>query len=51
MLSGKKDNDTDNEAIEKVRQLASEMASKEPEAAARILRGWLADAKTEKELS
>lgn len=33
----------DEEAIEKVRQLASEMASKEPEAAARVLRGWLAE--------
>lgn len=51
MLSGKRDQEPDNEAIEKVRQLASEMASKEPEAAARILRGWLADAKAEKELS
>ncbi|MET0391260.1 MAG: hypothetical protein ABW321_35130, partial [Polyangiales bacterium] len=39
----------DEEAIEKVRQLASEMASKEPEAAARVLRGWLAEANAAKE--
>lgn len=34
----------DEEAIEQVRLLASEMASNEPEAAARVLRGWLAEA-------
>jgi flagellar M-ring protein FliF len=31
------------EAIEQVRQLASNMASNEPEAAARVLRNWLAE--------
>jgi flagellar M-ring protein FliF len=31
------------EAVEQVRQLTSQMASNEPEAAARVLRGWLAE--------
>jgi len=31
------------EAVEQVRQLTSQMASSEPEAAARVLRGWLAE--------
>jgi flagellar biosynthesis/type III secretory pathway M-ring protein FliF/YscJ len=34
----------DQDAIEEVRRLASDMASNEPEAAARVLRGWLAEA-------
>jgi 1-phosphofructokinase len=35
----------DAEAIEQVRKLAQDMAAKEPEAAARVLRGWLAESK------
>jgi flagellar M-ring protein FliF len=31
------------EAVEQVRQLTSQLASNEPEAAARVLRGWLAE--------
>jgi flagellar M-ring protein FliF len=31
------------EAVEQVRQLTSQMAANEPEAAARVLRGWLAE--------
>ncbi|HKU44567.1 MAG TPA: flagellar M-ring protein FliF C-terminal domain-containing protein, partial [Polyangiales bacterium] len=31
------------EAVEQVRQITSQMASNEPEAAARVLRGWLAE--------
>ena len=31
------------DAIEQVRQLASQMASSEPEAAARVIRGWLSE--------
>ena len=34
---------TADEAVEQVRLLASEMASNEPEAAARVIRGWLND--------
>jgi flagellar M-ring protein FliF len=33
----------DEQAIEQVRKLASDMASSEPEAAARVLRNWLAE--------
>ena len=33
----------DEEAIEQVRKIASDMASSEPEAAARVLRNWLAE--------
>jgi flagellar M-ring protein FliF len=39
--SGK--NNASDEAVEQVRLLASEMASNEPEAAARVIRGWLSD--------
>jgi flagellar M-ring protein FliF len=42
---GKNEPSPDAEAIEQVRQLAQDMASKEPEAAARVLRGWLAEGK------
>ncbi|HEY2734347.1 MAG TPA: flagellar basal-body MS-ring/collar protein FliF, partial [Polyangiales bacterium] len=34
------------DAVEQVRLLASQMASNEPEAAARVIRGWLADSAT-----
>ena len=37
----------DAEAVEQVRQLAMQMAAKEPEAAARVLRGWLNEGKKE----
>jgi hypothetical protein len=39
----------DAEAVEKVRLLASDMASKEPEAAARVLRSWLNEGAANKE--
>jgi len=45
LLNKSKEPNPDAEAIEQVRQLAQEMASKEPEAAARVLRGWLSDSK------
>ena len=45
LLNKGKEPNPDAEAIEQVRQLAQDMASKEPEAAARVLRGWLSDAK------
>ena len=45
LLNKSKEPNPDAEAIEQVRQLAQEMASKEPEAAARVLRGWLAESK------
>jgi len=45
LLNKSKEPNPDAEAIEQVRQLAQEMAAKEPEAAARVLRGWLAESK------
>ncbi|HET8934181.1 MAG TPA: flagellar basal-body MS-ring/collar protein FliF [Polyangiales bacterium] len=42
---GKNEPSPDAEAVEQVRQLAQDMASKEPEAAARVLRGWLNEGK------
>jgi flagellar biosynthesis/type III secretory pathway M-ring protein FliF/YscJ len=45
LLNKSKEPNPDAEAIEQVRQLAQDMAAKEPEAAARVLRGWLADSK------
>lgn len=34
-----------NEAVEQVRQMAADLASREPEAAARVIRGWLSEGK------
>ena len=45
LLKRSKEPNPDAEAIEQVRQLAQEMAAKEPEAAARVLRAWLAESK------
>jgi flagellar biosynthesis/type III secretory pathway M-ring protein FliF/YscJ len=45
LLNKQKEPSPDAEAIEQVRQLAQDMASKEPEAAARVLRAWLAESK------
>jgi flagellar biosynthesis/type III secretory pathway M-ring protein FliF/YscJ len=45
LLNKSKEPNPDAEAIEQVRQLAQDMATKEPEAAARVLRSWLAESK------
>jgi flagellar M-ring protein FliF len=45
LLNRSKEPNPDAEAIEQVRKLAQDMATKEPEAAARVLRSWLADSK------
>lgn len=45
LLNKSKEPNPDAEAIEQVRLLAQEMAAKEPEAAARVLRGWLTNDK------
>jgi flagellar biosynthesis/type III secretory pathway M-ring protein FliF/YscJ len=34
-----------DEAVEQVRQMAADLASREPEAAARVIRGWLTEGK------
>lgn len=45
LLNKQKESPADAEAVEQVRQLAQDMASKEPEAAARVLRNWLNEGK------
>jgi flagellar M-ring protein FliF len=50
LLNKSKEPNPDAEAIEQVRQLAQEMASKEPEAAARVLRSWLNETPKERAL-
>jgi flagellar biosynthesis/type III secretory pathway M-ring protein FliF/YscJ len=49
LLNRNKEPNPDAEAIEQVRKLAQDMATKEPEAAARVLRNWLGQSK-EREL-
>jgi flagellar M-ring protein FliF len=51
LLQKSKDPNPDAEAIEQVRKLAQDMAAKEPEAAARVLRAWLADTPKDKVLT
>jgi flagellar M-ring protein FliF len=45
LLNKSKEPSPDAEAIEQVRKLAQDMAAKEPEAAARVLRSWLTESK------